>query len=362
MIPERRIALEFPPRPHEAVLGEGLLARLGAFVADTVAPGACALVTDAGVAATPHAAAAEASLRAAGFVPTVVVLPQGEAAKSLAEAADLWSAFAAAGIDRKRVVVAVGGGAVGDVAGFAAATWMRGVPIVQVPTTVLAMADAAIGGKTAVNLAEGKNLVGVVHQPELVVADVATLATLPARELRSGFAEIVKCAVLADRAALARLRDDAPRCIAGDAAALADWIAFAIAVKAEHVRGDPLDVAGVRALLNLGHTTAHALEAASGYGTMLHGEAVAVGLVVAARIAAARGLCDASLIDDVSSTLAAFELPTVVPPQFSPAALVAHARVDKKRAAGRARMILPRATTGASVVEVDDAEFAAALG
>lgn len=358
---ERCVPLPFAPRPHEARIGRGLLARLGAYAADVVPPGACVLVTEPTVAATPCVAAAQTSLEGAGFRPVRVLLPPGEAAKTAAEVEALWDAFAAADIDRRSLVVAMGGGAVGDAAGFAAATWLRGVPLMHVPTTVLAMADSSIGGKTGVNRPAGKNLVGAVHQPELVLADVDTLATLPDRELRSGFAEVAKCAVLADRSRLAGLREAAPRLRARDPSALVEWIAFAVEVKSEHVRGDPLDTLGTRALLNLGHTTAHALETASGHGTMLHGEAVAVGLVVAARIAVRRGLCDPSLESEIAATLAAFGLPTAVPAEIPAADVVARTRFDKKRAAGRRRMVLPHAAGGAGLHEVGDDELAAGL-
>lgn len=321
----------------------------------------CVLATDLAVAGTPALGAAEASLADAGFRVAVEVLPAGESAKTVEEAERLWAAFAEQALDRSGVVVALGGGAVGDVAGFCAATWMRGVPWIVVPTTLLAMADSAVGGKTGVNLAAGKNLVGAFHPPALVVADLGTLATLPGRELRSGFAEIVKCSVLDDRARLASLRRDAARLLARDAEALRDAVGFAVGVKAALVRDDPHDLAGVRALLNLGHTAAHALEAESGYGTMLHGEAVAVGLVVALRVAVARGLCGADLLGATAETLEAFGLPTSLPPGARPDEVLARTRLDKKRASGARRMVLPLAAGGAELATVADDELLAAL-
>lgn len=365
MTADRHVVIDVAPapsRPHEAVFGPGLLGRLGAAAAAVAAPGPCVLVADANVAAAGHAARAETSLRAAGFRPVASSVPGGEPAKSLAAVERLWSDFAAAGLDRGGLVVAVGGGASCDAAGFAAATWMRGVPWIVAPTTLLAMADAAVGGKTAINLPAGKNLAGAVHMPLLVAGDVDSLATLGDRELRSGFAEIVKCAVLADRPRLAAFRRDAARLLGRDAALLVEEIAFAVGVKAAHVRDDADDTRGVRAMLNLGHTVAHALEAESGYGTMLHGEAVAIGLVVATRVAARRGLCAADLERDVRAALAAFGLPTDVPPAFSAAALVARTLSDKKRHAGRRRMVLPLAAGGAALTDVPDEELAAALG
>lgn len=346
----------------DVTVGDGTIARLGAAAAGALRPSRCAVVTDENVARTPYVVAAETSLAAAGFRPFRVVLPAGEAAKTLAVAERTWSEFAAAGLDRAGCVVAVGGGATGDAAAFCAALWMRGVPVVQVPTTLLAMADSAVGGKTAVNLREGKNLVGVVRQPALVVADVSTLRTLPRRELASGFAEILKCAVLEDPSRIATMRRDAARLLAVEPELAADAVAFAVRVKAAHVADDPDDTLGRRALLNLGHTTAHALESVTGYGTMLHGEAVAAGLVVAARIGARRGTCGAALADELAAALTAFGLPTGVPHGVRAADVVAATRLDKKRADGVRKMVLPGASAGtACVAPVSDEELLAAL-
>lgn len=355
-----RIELALPPAPCPYLLGEGALARLGAETARVSSSPRCALVTDLGIAGTPHLTAALASLGEAGLDPQVHVLPAGEAAKTLEEAGRLWQFLAEARIERRSAVVALGGGAVGDAAGFCAATWMRGVPLVHAPTTLLAMADSSVGGKTAIDLPAGKNLVGAVHPPAAIVADLATLATLPAREYASGFAEIVKCAVLADRARLASLRSGAPALAARGAAPLADAIAFAVRTKEAHVAGDLLDLSGRRALLNLGHTVAHALETESGYGTMLHGEAVSVGTLVALRIAVTRGLVGEDLFAATRDALAAFGLPLVVPEAISPSDVVARTASDKKREGARRRMVLPTAA-GAALFDVADAELAAAI-
>lgn len=371
-----RIELALPPSPCPYLLGEGALAQLGAETARVSSSPRCALVTDLGIAGTPHLPAALASLGEAGLDPQVHVLPAGEAAKTLEEAGRLWQFFAEARIERRSAVVALGGGAVGDAAGFCAATWMRGVPLVHVPTTLLAMADSSVGGKTAIDLAAGKNLVGAVHPPAAIVADLATLTTLPAREYASGFAEIVKCAVLADRARLTSLRSGAPALAARGAAPLAasasgpegasasgllaDAIAFAVRTKEAHVAGDLLDLSGRRALLNLGHTVAHALETESGYGTMLHGEAVSVGTLVALRIAVTRGLVGEDLFAATRDALAAFGLPLVVPEALSPSDVVARTASDKKREGARRRMVLPTAD-GAALFDVADAELAAAI-
>ncbi|MCG3133171.1 MAG: 3-dehydroquinate synthase [Planctomycetes bacterium] len=289
------------------------------------------------------------------------MLPAGEAAKALGEVERMWEFFGGHRLDRRSAVVALGGGAVGDSAGFAAATWMRGVPLVHVPTTLLAMSDSAVGGKTAIDLPAGKNLVGAVHMPAAVVADTDTLATLPDREFRSGFAEIVKCALLADRPRLASLAADAPRLVARDPAALADAISFAVGVKLDHVRGDERDLSGRRALLNLGHTVGHAIEREAGFGTWLHGEAVAAGTVVACRVAEGEGLSGPDVTDAARAALSAFGLPTGVPESLRVADLVERTRADKKSEGGRRRMVLPRREAGAETRDVPDAALESAL-
>jgi 3-dehydroquinate synthase len=356
-----RLDLDFPPDRYEFTIGDGLLAEVGPRVARLAQSRSCAIVTDAHLAATPHVAAAEQSLRRAGLAPTTVVVPAGETSKTVAEAERLWTKFAEIGLDADGVVIALGGGVVGDLAGFCAATWMRGIALIHVPTTLLAMCDSAVGGKTAVNLAAGKNLVGSFHQPRLVLADLATLDTLPVRELKSGLAEIVKCGQLRDRGSLLRLRHAAPQLLARDRLEIADAVRLAVEVKAEHVKDDVRDRDGRRMLLNLGHTTAHAIEAESGYGAVLHGEAVAPGLVVATRIAESRSLCGRDLVEETEATLVSMGLPTAIPPGLDPSRLVERTRLDKKRRGTRRRMVLPHARGGAGVYDVDDAELLAAL-
>jgi 3-dehydroquinate synthase len=355
------LRLDFPPHSYEYGVGEGVLASLGPKLSQLVRSTGAVVVADETVAALPVAVAVEASLEGVGFVPTRIVVPPGESSKSLATAERVWDRFAQAGLGADGVVVAVGGGVVGDLAGFCAATWMRGVALVHVPTTLLAMCDSSVGGKTAIDLPCGKNLVGAFHQPRLVVAEINALDSLPDREYRSGFAEIVKCALLLSRAELARLRAAAPRMRLGERADLLAAIDLAVRVKAEHVRDDVLDRNDRRALLNLGHTVAHAIETESGYVAYLHGEAVAVGLVVAARVAEARGLCAADLVAELEQTLAAFGLVSALPGGLAPRSVVDRTRMDKKRRGTRRRMVLPHARGGAGVYDVQDAELLAAL-
>jgi 3-dehydroquinate synthase len=357
-----RVDLDLPPDRYECVIGEGVLAELGAKTARIATSPSCVVVTDSNVAATPHVAVAEGSLRRAGLSAKTIVVPSGEGTKSAEGAETLWEAFADAGLQPDGLVVALGGGVVGDLAGFCAATWMRGVALVQAPTTLLAMCDGAVGGKTAINLAAGKNLVGAFHQPRLVVSDVSVLDTLPDRELRSGFAEVVKCALLRDRGTLTRLGEVAPLLLSRSRAETSEAVRLSVEVKAEHVRGDVRDRVGKRALLNLGHTTGHAIEAEAGYGKILHGEAVAAGLVVAARLARSRGLCADDLVNDLVDALTALKLPTETPVELDRERLVARTRHDKKRRGGRRRMVLPLSRGGAALHDVDDAELLAAIG
>jgi 3-dehydroquinate synthase len=356
-----RLELDVPPDRCEYLMGDGLVAEIGPRVARFVSSPTCVVVTDTNVAATPYVESAEASLRRAGLAPRRIVVRAGEKSKSVEAAAALWTSFAEAGLARDGAVIGIGGGVVGDLAGFCAATWMRGVALVHVPTTVLAMCDSAVGGKCAVDLPAAKNLVGAFHQPRLVAADSETLASLPDRELRSGLAEVVKCALLRDRESLLRLRDSAAQIMGRDAAAAAHAVQLAVEVKADLVRGDVRDVTGRRALLNLGHTTGHAIEAEAGYGVVTHGEAVAIGLVVAARVACSRELCDDGLVETVRQTLAAFGLPTAPPPGLDLERVVGRTLLDKKREASRRRMVLPLARGGAALHDVDDAELRAAL-
>jgi 3-dehydroquinate synthase len=296
------------------------------------------VVTDEHVAPL-YAGRAIESLRQAGFrtgpAGHRLVLPPGEAAKTLESATRLWRGFLAAGMDRRGLVVALGGGVIGDLSGFAASTFLRGVDWAAVPTTLLAMVDASLGGKTGVDLPEGKNLVGSFHPPCLVLSDPQVLATLPPRELAAGLAEVVKHGLIADPE-LYRLCGAGLEAIQ---ALLPEVIARAAAVKVHLVEEDPFE-GGVRAALNLGHTTGHAVETASNY-RLLHGEAVAIGLVVEARLAERLGIARPGLADELVQTLASLGLPTHVPVDLRREELVRLMGVDKKKASGVVRFALP---------------------
>jgi 3-dehydroquinate synthase len=314
----------------------GLLEHVGSHLADLGWRGRVALVSD-GRTGSRYAGAVLRSLAAVGLEGVSLRVPAGESAKRLAVAARLWDELAGAGIGRDGGVIALGGGSVGDVAGFVAATYLRGVRIAQIPTTLLAMADAAIGGKTAIDLPAGKNLVGAFHSPDAVLADVTVLATLPTRQIASGLAEIVKTAFLADRESVAQLGRALEPVRAGDLGALLAAVALAAEVKASIVSQDPRE-AGLRELLNFGHTMGHAYEAASRY-RVTHGEAVAVGMVYATALAEALDLASPALRPQLETVLARAALPTRAK---LPSGVWDFVRRDKKARAGRIRWILPR--------------------
>jgi 3-dehydroquinate synthase len=291
-------------------------------------------------------------LRAAltGRTLAACVLPDGERYKTLATLAQVYDALAAARVSRDGAVLALGGGVVGDLAGFAAATWQRGIACAQLPTTLLAQVDSAVGGKTAVNHPAGKNLIGAFHQPCVVLADTDTLATLPPRQLRAGIAELIKYGLLADAALLAWLERELDRLLACDARALAEAVARACAIKARIVALDEREQ-GPRALLNLGHTFAHAIEAATGYEEWLHGEAVAVGLVLAAELSARHGWLARADVARVRELVARAGLPLAAP-RIGAARARELMDLDKKVRGGRLRLVLLR-RLGEAVVSVD---------
>ena len=321
-----------------ALLGSGLRGRHVLLISDgNVAPLYADRITRALRAARPDA-------RIDGYL-----LPPGEASKTLAHFAEAIDALAATGATRDACVVALGGGVVGDLAGFVAACWMRGIDCMQIPTTLLAMVDSSVGGKTAVDLPQGKNLVGAFHPPRAVIADTEALLTLPPRELRAGLAEVVKYGAIRDAAFLDWLEAQADALLAGDDAALAEAIARSCRHKAEIVERDPFE-RGERALLNFGHTFGHAIEAEQGFGGLNHGEAVAVGMVLAARLSARRGLSADADAERLAALLARFGLPVGLPDGLDPVALLERMRLDKKAAADGLRFVLWDGVGAARVV------------
>ena len=323
----------------EVVIERGALATLGERVRAAAPAHRYVIITDETVGAL-HGARAAASFGAAR--PDVLAIPPGEGSKTRERWAQVTDELLSRGHGRDTTVVALGGGVVGDLAGFVAATLMRGVPVVQVPTTLLAMIDAAIGGKTGVDTPTGKNLVGAFHRPACVIVDPGVLATLPIRELRSGLAEAIKHGVIADAGYFARTSADLPALLARQGPtsdAMTALIAGSIAIKSRVVAADEREH-GRRKILNFGHTIGHAVEAASGY-TLLHGEAVAVGMATECRLAELAGVAECGITAEVCAVLDGAGLPIGIPPTLAAGDLVARTHHDKKARAGSVEYALP---------------------
>jgi 3-dehydroquinate synthase len=330
-------------RSYAVHLGAGLRRRVAELLpaSHTARGRRFLLAADTAVPESFSSAVAKSLSEAGARAVDAVQVPSGEASKCVAVLAALWDAAAAARLDRGDVMVAIGGGVAGDVVGFAAATYMRGIAFVQMPTTVLAMVDSSVGGKTGINLDAGKNLVGAVHQPIAVIADTDALATLPIGEHRSGLAEVVKAAVLADAELFARLAAEPAALLDARSAALATAMARAIGIKADVVSRDEHE-RGERAVLNLGHTIGHALEAELGYGTIRHGEAVAVGMIAEGHIATALGTgWTAEDQRALEALLRAIGLPIAVALPEGPDPVIARTALDKKARGGEVRYALP---------------------
>jgi 3-dehydroquinate synthase len=338
-----RIPVLLKASPYEVIVGNGTLARAGEFVRQVSGASRCALVTDANVGPL-YAENVRASLEEAGIATTVVPVPAGETSKSLSEVERICEIMIAAGLDRGAFVAALGGGVVGDLAGFVASIYYRGIPHVQIPTTVVAQVDSSIGGKTGVNARAGKNLIGAFHQPALVIADPETLGTLPRREFNEGLAEIIKHAIIRDAAMLDELSDlgeiDLPTLIARN-----------VKIKARIVAEDEFEKLGLRALLNFGHTIGHAIENTAGYGRYLHGEAISLGLVAALSLSRRKAGLSAEEAARVIAILETLELPVVLPADLKTDALLAALRHDKKFASGAIRFVLTRKFGSAFVSE-----------
>ncbi len=343
-----RVPIELPHHRYEVVIEPGALARLGELV-HAVAPHAdCALLGDEAVFAH-YEKTARGSLERAGYRVVARGVTLGEANKHLDTVRGLYDVLLDERLERKAPVVALGGGVAGDTVGFVAATYLRGVPFVQVPTTLLAMVDSSVGGKTGVNVPQGKNLVGAFHQPSVVVADTDVLATLSDRELRCGLAECVKHAVIRDASLLDFIESNAAGLLAREPELLVELVRRNVEIKAAVVALDERE-AGVRAHLNFGHTFGHAIEVTTGYGVLLHGEAVALGMCAAARAGAEMGLCGAEVGERIEATLAALGLATKGE-LADDATLGAAMKLDKKVQGAKVRFVLP---TGVGGVEIRD--------
>lgn len=353
-MPMATVNVRLEDRSYAVAIGRGLLPALGRRVRSALARTGFALVVADKNTEPRYGRAAAASLEAAGFQTRTAIVPPGEPSKSLQRLEGLWAALATARAGRDAIVVAVGGGVVGDLAGFAAATWNRGIDLVQVPTTLLAMVDASIGGKTGINLRQGKNLVGAFHQPRLVLSDLDTLKTLPDRDFRAGLAEVVKYGLIGDVALFTLLEKNAGDILLRRPALLENIVARCVAHKARVVAEDERE-GGPRMLLNLGHTFGHAVEAATGYKRYLHGEAVAIGLCAAATLAGNGGV-----EPRVRALVKALGLPDRAQ-GLSPEGLRRIAAGDKKVKGGKVRYVVCERVGKARVAaDIDEGAIAAA--
>jgi 3-dehydroquinate synthase len=338
------VPVKLDNRSYDIHVGAGLLSRAGALIAP-FARGIVPVVTDRNVARL-HAAEVLASLKAANLDTREIVLDPGEATKSFAGLERLSNTLLEMGIERGGLIVALGGGVIGDLTGFAAGVLKRGIDFAQIPTTLLAQVDSSVGGKTAINTPQGKNLVGLFYQPRVVIADTAVLSTLPPRELRAGYAEVAKYGALGDVDFFAWLEKNGPKVLEGDAASRVHAVAHSCRMKAAIVARDERE-AGDRALLNLGHTFGHALEAATGYSDrLLHGEGVAVGMALAFRLSVRLGLCPAHDATRLEAHLRQVGLPASIAEipgeRPVPALLMEHMAHDKKASGGKLTFILVR--------------------
>lgn len=339
----QRVTVELGERRHDIVIGDGLIAAAASHLAPILRRPFTVVVSDETVAEL-YGRPLGRNLGDAGIALEQIVIPPGESAKSFARLEDVLDRLIAARVERGDVIIALGGGVVGDIAGFAASVLRRGVDYIHIPTTLLAQVDSAIGGKTGINTAAGKNLVGAFHQPRLVLADIAVLDSLPARELRAGYAEIVKYGVIGDAGFLGWLEQNGGDVIDGSRRARMHAVAECCRAKAAVVAADERED-GPRALLNLGHTFGHALEAQTGFGELRHGEAVAIGIVLALDLSVRLGLCPPRDAARVRRHLATVGLP-VSPASFldssAAAAIIGHMAQDKKVADGNIPFVLCR--------------------
>lgn len=332
--PLRRVPVEIQSRPYEVLIGKNLLHDVGRLASSVVSPCRCAVISDQSVASL-HGETLLSSLTHAGFSPHLLTVPAGEASKSMETAASLCDQLIALGLDRKGTVFALGGGVIGDLAGFVASIHYRGIPVIQIPTTVVAQVDSSIGGKTGVNSPLGKNLVGTFHQPHLVISDTTLLTTLPDRIFREGLAEVIKHAVIADSGMLSALPPDKT----GD---LSPLISANVTIKARIVAEDEFEVNGTRALLNFGHTLGHAVESVAGYGTLSHGECVSIGMMAALDLSVRLAGLPQAQADRVIEVIQACGLPITIPSDLSQEAILAALGRDKKFDRGAIRFVLTK--------------------
>jgi len=353
----QRIEVELGERSYPVLVGDGLLAMQQAWTG--LLPDAPLIIVSNPTVAPLYMETLRTALTA--HEPRELLLPDGEQHKTLDSWRSILDFLADAGAGRDTCLLALGGGVIGDICGFAAASWMRGIACIQVPTTLLAQVDSSVGGKTGVNHPAGKNLVGAFHQPRAVIADTRTLLTLPEREYRAGLAEVIKYGAIADAAFLDWLESATAEILARESPALQRMVETSIRHKADIVARDERE-GGLRAILNFGHSFGHALESITAYRVFLHGEAVAIGMLIASRLSEARGLCPAGFADRLRQMLQACGLPVTVPADIDTTALLGRMQLDKKNLARQRRLVLLRAP-GQAVVDSTsrDVEVAASI-
>jgi 3-dehydroquinate synthase len=336
---ERHVQVELGERSYGIDIGPGLLDQLGPIARQLVPARRCAVISDQTV-ADLHAPRAVASLEQAGYQVSLLPFPPGDASKSLATAEKLYDGLAAAGIERSSLIVTLGGGVTGDLGGFVAATWLRGVPFIQAPTTLEADVDASVGGKVAVNHASGKNMIGAFYQPRRVVIDVACLRTLPKHKLTSGLGESVKHGLIRDADFFAWHETHAEAILACDEPVMAELIERNVRIKAAVVAADERE-GHLRAILNFGHTFGHAVESEMHY-QLYHGDCVAIGMVAACRIGQRRGTISAEEVGRIERLLERLALPTRIPAHIPTDVLLEWMKRDKKVKAGKIQFVLPK--------------------
>ncbi|MDE0028640.1 MAG: 3-dehydroquinate synthase [Deltaproteobacteria bacterium] len=332
------VTVDLGQRSYPIELGEGLLSRVGELMKAQGIGGRVGVVSNPAV-ADLYAGEVRESLRDAGYETALVLIPEGEAYKNTASLGLIYDALVEHRFDRSATLIALGGGVIGDVTGFAAATFLRGIGYVQIPTTLLAQVDASVGGKTAVNHEQGKNLIGAFHQPRLVVIDLDTLRTLPRREYAAGMAEVIKYGIIEDAAFFVFLEQEMDALLRIDANAVEHAVATSCRIKAGVVEQDERET-DRRAILNFGHTIGHALEAFTGYERFLHGEAVAVGMIQAAALSAGQGLCSAAELRRIEALVRRADLPWRIPDDIALEDLIAGMALDKKSHAGKIKFVL----------------------
>lgn len=350
------VHVNLPGRAYDVFVGRDLLSKTGRMAMNLLKRSQCAVVTDSNVGPL-YAEKLIDSLAECGISATLITVPAGEASKSMTVVEDVCRQMLRAGLDRKAFLIALGGGVVGDLAGFAASIFLRGIPFIQIPTTLLAQVDSSVGGKTGVNTAEGKNLLGTFSQPSLVIADVDTLRSLEQREYKEGFAEIIKHAAIQDAAMF-----DPIHALADGQGSHTELIRRNVAIKARIVEQDEHETTGLRALLNFGHTIGHAIEASAGYGEMLHGEAISLGMVAAARLSSQIAGLPPAAAARIVSALKRFDLPTRLPDFMPVETILEHMKHDKKFSEGNIRFVLLSALGEAFVSEdVTEAHIVGAI-